>query len=433
VVICVFQAIALKECSAQEFNEDDLLKTSLLQETINSGFFGADARSIALGNTGIVTARDGSALIYNPASLARVRRIEFRAGLSHLRQSYDSQIRTAAQPGSNTYSASDNLRKTRISALSLTMPIPTYRGSLVAAFGLHRVNSFDHIASFRIPDLNDSTNVFKESFGTELEEGGLWKWSAGAGMDISPRLSAGLSLHLLTGEDKYNWTRRYVHDNAFDTTTLFQGIDVDYLGAGATVGLNYQVSEHIASGVVIETPSYLVADESFDEFITVPFPDTGSFDFAFSEYSIIRPFKIGFGISGNWDVLTLVSDFRYTDWSQLGFNYDLPGFPDNREDEFIQKNLTEALGVHLGGELILPDQGASVRLGYSYDPLPVHKRFVESQRQYISAGLGFLIDRVMTLDMAYVYGGYKLRDSQSEFLLSEEKTSRIFLTFAYRI
>jgi hypothetical protein len=59
--------------------------------------------------------------------------------------------------------------------------------------------------------------------------------------------------------------------------------------------------------------------------------------------------------------------------------------------------------------------------------------FIETQRQYFTLGAGFLIDRVMTIDLAYVHGGYELRDSDPGSSFADYSTRRFFITFAYRI
>jgi hypothetical protein len=124
---------------------------------------------------------------------------------------------------------------------------------------------------------------------------------------------------------------------------------------------------------------------------------------------------------------------HYSDWSQLDLDYDDPTLSETEETEFILDNLKESLSLHIGAEYLFPDQGVTVRAGYFRDPLPIDERFIESERQYVTFGAGFLIDRVMTLDLAYVHGGYELRDMSPGTYFSDYKVRRLFATFAYRI
>lgn len=421
--IFVLLALCPQTVSAQAFDT-----VSLFQETINSDFFGVDARAMSMGNTGVVTARDGSALIYNPANLARVRRIEARGGFSHMRMSEDSRI---IDPDLGALTDSRDLNKTRINAASVVLPVPTYRGSMVFALGVHRVNSFDRGFAVTIPE--PAFPMINTSEGREIEKGGLWKWSAGGAMDLSPRLSAGLALHLITGNDEYGWTRVYMHVDPQQSITLNNGIDVTYIGVGATAGLAYQVSPVVSAGVMVETPSYIQASEHFESVLDTAFSQYEWYDDSYADYSVHRPFTFGFGLSGQFDRFMLVGDLRYKDWSQLSFNYADNYYPDNREDQFIQDNLKEALSLHFGGEMLFPEEGVTVRAGYFIDPLPIADRYIESQRKYITVGAGFLIDRVMTVDLAYVHGGYELRDADPGTYFADYTTRRLFLTFAYRI
>lgn len=422
VALLLALILVSETATAQVFDD-----VALLQETINADFFGVDARAMGMGNTGIVSARDGSGLLYNPANLARVRRIEFRGGLSHLKSSNDTEI----LDGGSTLTDGRDISKTRINALSLLVPVPTYRGSLVFGFGVHRVNSFDREFGVTIPE--PDFPQFETSRGRELETGGLWKWSAGGAVDISPRLAAGGSLHLLTGEDHYNWNRIYANSNADQTITLDQGIIVDYIGVGATVGLNWTISPVVTAGLMMESPTYLQAQENYEQVIDTAFSFYEWVESSYSEYSIRQPMMFGLGLSGTFDRFLIAGDLRYRDWSQLDFNYEDDFLPSNREDRFVEDNLKDVFGVNLGAEYVFPNEGVTVRAGYFLDPLPIDDRYVESQRQYLTFGAGFLIDRVMTIDMSYVHGGYELRDMDPGTYFANYKTRRVFVTFAYRV
>jgi long-subunit fatty acid transport protein len=403
---------------------------ALCQETLSSDFFGVDARALAMGNTGIALGHDGSAMIYNPANLARIKRIELRAGLSH--QKLDNE--TSFFDGASSLPDGQDITKTRINSITLTAPVPTYRGSLVFGFGLNRVNSFDRAFGVQYLASNTLSAAVEGISAREHETGGMWKWTAAGAVDISPRVSAGLSLHLLTGKDEYRYME--TDDRSPNVISLDQSIDVDYVGISATGGLSYAASPNVTAGIVIETPTFIAAEETAFLVHDTAFSDyIWEYGPSFADYNLTKPFVFGFGLGAQFDQINLVGDIRYTDWSQLDIDYDDPILePDETAALlFIDDYLTEVVSIHLGGELILPQQGMSVRAGYFFDPLPLESRYVASDRQYITAGLGFLIDRVMTLDIAYVHGGYELRDASPGFYFADYKTRRLFLTFGYRI
>lgn len=403
---------------------------SLFQETINADFFGVDARAMSMGNTGVVSARDGSGIIYNPANLARVRRIEFRGGLSHLRTKNESSYDAGT---ANATEDAIDLRKTRINALSLTLPVPTYRGSLVFGFGVHRVGSYDRARALSI-NITDPASDYSAYTERETETGGLWKWTAAGAIDISPRLSAGLSLHLLTGEDKFNLVSQLLGPSEAQTVTERLDINIDYVGVGADAGLNYSFSPVWTAGLVVSTPTYLDAEEHSVRDLDTAFSDyIWNIEDGISNYSLTRPFSFGLGLAGQFDRILLVGDMHYTDWSQLSINYDDPSLSEGEETEFILDNLKESVSLHVGAEYLFPEQGVTVRGGYYIDPLPIDSRFIDSDRQYFTLGAGFLIDRVMTVDLAYAQGGYKLRNADPGSEFADYKIKKIFATFAYRI
>ncbi len=404
---------------------------SLFQETINADFFGVDARAMGMGNTGVVSARDGSGIIYNPANLARVRRIEFRGGLSHLRLSNET-LNDAGTANARTDGI--NLRKTRINALSLTVPVPTYRGSLVFGFGLHRVGNYDRSLALSLNENPVITDGYTLYTGRETESGGLWKWTAAGAVDISPRISAGLSLHLLTGNDKFGWVAQLLGTNEGLDITERIDINVDYVGVGADAGLNLSISPVWTAGLVVSTPTYLSAEEHSVHDLDTAFSDyIWNLEDGISNYSLTRPFSFGLGLQGQFDRILVVGDMHYTDWSQLTISYDDPSLSSSPENEFILDNLKEAVSLHVGAEYLFPEQGVAVRGGYYIDPLPIAGRFIDNNRQYFTVGAGFLIDRVMELDLAYVHGGYKLRDFDPGSYFADYKVRKIFATFAYRI
>lgn len=407
----------------------DLDSVALFQETLQSDFFGVDGRAMAMGNTGIVTSRDGSAAIYNPAMLARIRRIEFRGSLSHLSSANNSR----RDNGTEALTDGRDLRTTNINALSLTLPIPTYRGSLVVAFGLHRVNSFDRAAGLQYPTYIYMPYISDRA--RETETGGMWKWNVAGALDISPRLSTGLSLHLLTGHDKYRWNRVQASDRGgAQSITENQKIDINYVGTSATAGLTYALSQTLTAGLTIETPTYLQAEETHSTVIDTAYSRyEWVTDEGFSNYTITRPFVFGFGLAGDFNRLLLTGDLRYTDWSQLNIRYQESSLSDASDLQFIQDNLKEVIGWNVGAEYLFPAQGMELRAGYFVDPLPIDSRFIESQRQYMTFGAGILIDRVMTVDLAYVHGGYELRNGDPGLSFAKYKTRRVFVTFGYRI
>jgi len=89
--------------------------------------------------------------------------------------------------------------------------------------------------------------------------------------------------------------------------------------------------------------------------------------------------------------------------------------------------------VRIGAEYVLPGPGVSLRAGFFTDPLPIPSDYIDEDRKYFTFGVGFLVDQVMSIDLAAVIGGYTIAYKDPLPYTEEYQTRRIFLTMAYRI
>jgi hypothetical protein len=427
-----------------------------VEEITAGNFFGYGARQMAMGGAGMMSL-DGSALFYNPANLARIPRIEFNFGLSNQKYKDVSSIRalrrevdySSAIPQASILSPrfdgflsvpakpENSKTNTRINMAILTVPYPTYRGSLVFGVGYARVANFDRI--FRLMYIDTSATGDIVAVGDEFQSGSLNQWGAGFGIDLSPRISFGTALYLYTGKHEYNWEYNLDSvDYQYGEESL---ISDDYLGWNAKISLSIQLSRMVGLGLAVETPTFLSVDEEAD-YIYLGDP---TLYYNFAEYNVKKPFVFSVGIQARLKSAVLALDLDYTDWSQLeyGDNDEMEIFNDD-----IRNYYTDVIRYRIGGEYIIPDWGLSLRAGYYNDPLPFKKRFINSDRDGISFGFGILVDQVLTIDVAYVHGSYS---RNSDFIHASEVDSgdqllgtynlivdedisfnRIYLTSAYR-
>jgi long-subunit fatty acid transport protein len=381
------------------------------------------ARGLAMAGSQIAAGMDGTVLVYNPALLARIRRIELLASMSHEGLSNDEN---RAGTGYITNSALDGTSKsfTRLNSLNITVPVPTYRGSAVVAFGVNRSTSFDQVFRYS-RSLQDGS---KPETGAEYESGGLYVYSAGGAMDFSPRVSAGVSLNLYHGKDNYTWARAYIgSDDQLGSYSEY--VSAKYTGVSAKVGVAAVVNEYVSLGAVVESPISYDIDGDY----AGPGPDYTY------EYELKHPFRFGFGAAMNVSRLQLALDLRYADWRQMEYTqYDLYRI----ENSLMNTYYREALSFGIGAEYLVPQIGAKIRAGYLYDPLPYAGFLVENDRDYFSFGAGFLIDRVMTLDIAFVTGSYEFARPEpdadgtmniSKAIFEKYTVNRLYVTTAFRL
>ncbi len=400
-----------------------------IDETSAGNFFGVGARGLGMGGAQIASGLDGTALVYNPALLARIRRIEILAGISHENYSNDQNTipmtwnNIAALPGDG-----GSKSFTSLNALNMSIPVPTYRGSAVIAFGINRVMSFDHVYEVYRRDLTNNADVL----GTEITSGGVYLYTFGGAMDLSPRVSVGASFNLYHGGEDYTWESMYdVPGSLVEDEQFQQYITADYTGVSAKVGMSYNPSRNLSLGLTVESPiSFAIDGESLELDQASP---------PMYEYELRHPFSFGAGVSYRFQRINFALDAHYTDWTQMEYTeYSDLAF----NDRLINVYYRETVKINAGVEYLLPFAGAKVRAGYIHDPLPYADFLVEDDRGFVTIGAGFLIDRVMTVDIAYVHGSYEFarpypdeNDNVSILETPFEKYSinKIFVTTAFRL
>lgn len=381
-----------------------------------AGHFGVGARAMGMGGAAIAVSEDFSALYWNPAALAQVRRIEICGGLSH--QRYTCQTTYCGND------AKDRESNTRLNAIGMVFPVPTYRGSLVFALGAGRDRNFDAIFVQRGYSTEDGW--WQE--GREIQSGGLLAWSVGGAVDVSPTLSLGAAINLWDGDYNYDWDAFFADTrdiwtewpNDYDTTYIHDVKSADFDGVGIKLGGLLRLSRFVKAGMTISSPvTYDISGELVMRIRDV-FDDGDEDQYRETVYfqnEISTPWEFGFGMAWSVPTFLMAADLRYADWSQMKFN-DQP-----------LEDYQETLSLSVGGEYILPKVGTKVRAGYSSEPIAYTVPEIVEDREQYTLGVGFLVGQVMTLDLAWVHGTWKTSQSS---LTEKDEVDRVFLSVAYR-
>jgi long-subunit fatty acid transport protein len=383
-----------------------------VDEAAAGNFFIVGARALSMGGAYIAVATDATALVYNPAGLARITRIEFSGGMTHQRYSSKTQFGSYPQFEGNPQN------NTRFSSANLVFPVPTYRGSLVLALGVNRVRSFDRTMQRYVDDPQDSR------IGIESESGSLYMWSFGGAIDVSPNVSVGGAINIWDGKGSYSW----LYDRSPGEMLKFDDtIKDEYSGFNVKFGFRIQPNRYLVFGGTIDSPVTYTIEEDVNQ-VTVE-DGTRDVDFWTSEYKVSVPFSLGAGMALHVDNLTLAGDINYTDWTQMEYKRldDLA-----EANRAIKETYTDALRLHLGAEYLFPQISTSLRAGFYHDPLPYKSRWLEKNRNFFTSGVGFLIDQVMTLDVALARGSWEIKGFTNG-LTEKYTTTRIFVSVAYRL
>jgi len=429
-------------------------------EEISAGnFFGYGARQMSMGGAGIMTI-DGTALFYNPANLARIPRIEFIFGMSNQKFKDKSAVRPVRKeidystpiPIADTYSprfegylpvsnsVEESKINSRINSAIVSVPYPTYRGSMVIGVGMTRSASFDRIFALNHIDTSAAGDII--AAGKEFQSGGLNQWAAGIGLDLSPRVAFGGAIYVYTGKHDYSWN--YALDSldvlSYEKEDL---ITDDYFGFNAKLALSMRLNQTVSLGMAVESPLTFKVEEEYNGYESLN--GDGTYYYDYIKYDIKKPFVFSGGISAQINNAALMADLDYTDWSQLEYG-------NNKDMEIYNSDIrlyyTDVVRMRLGGEYVFPNLGLSLRAGYFNDPLPIKSEFINNNRDGFSLGAGILIDQVMTIDLAFVHGSYgrnsdfvyaSTKDdndviTSTHNLIIDEDVSynRLFLTTAYR-
>jgi hypothetical protein len=355
--------------------------------------------------------------------------MQFYGSLSH--EKADVEIQYFSEKASTFVS------NTRPSSLGVVIPIPTYRGGLAFAFGMNRIQSFD--ARIATKGFNELTLAEDPELGQLFidevidESGGIYSWDFGVAVEVAPSVSIGASLNFLSGSYDYGLLL-----NATDTRNLDDNIDIisyddtiatDYIGADGKIGILARIVNPVKLGATIAIPLSFSASEYWtqDSYYTY---DDGTEDSELNDgsvdYDISRPFRFTLGLSASPIPNAILSaDVSYVDWTQTEYS-ELPAQDVSNED--FLNDYRDTVRLSVGGEFFIPGSGLLLRAGYMRDPLPYvpDGMEIETDRQYVTVGVGLVMDEAFNLDVAYMRGFYKVKINSDK---SKDYTSnRIFLS-----
>ncbi|HQU73069.1 MAG TPA: outer membrane protein transport protein [Calditrichia bacterium] len=423
---------------------------------IMQGEIGVGARALGMGGAYTGLADDYTALYWNPAGLAALGKSEFFGEVSHLNFNNSAAFRNTLTEDAQNY--------TRLRALGFALPLPTRQGSLVLAFGYNRVKDFDENLlfagfnpesnglSFEI-DGNDfpfDQNVYQTQ--NVVDEGGMDQFNLGFGIALSPNFNAGVTATIWSGEDDYQYTFRqedrennYTAPGDYDYYILNRNLLTDYGGFALKIGGMFDLGNGLQLGGTIGLPHTINVEENYTENDLVVFDDGFESPYEWDpqtyEYDVELPFYFDGGVSFANDNLTVAGSFRYRDWSQVRFDIsnDLLGQSGANdlldENLFLRNDYRATLEYRLGGELSLDGMNGSLRGGYAYLPSPIKNASSDMDRRYITAGMGFKLDRFVVLDLTYMRGSWikESEDSYTPGITAEDiTTNRFFVGLRYQ-
>lgn len=453
--------------SAQNYND-----------AIRLGFpgLGSNARALGMGNAFNALSDDASASFFNPAGFGLLKKMEFSGGLSFT--NYDN---TTTFFGNQTQ---DNTTNTSLNRISFALPFPTYQGSLV--FGLSYHNSKDLSSIVKFDGFNRGTNSKIQSLlGTEipydlfltdenfntiingnlnqsgdiLNSGGIDNWTLSGAIEVQKNFFVGGNLTVINGS--FESVNDFYED---DTGNFYQGetaagepqttdfktfyfnntLKWDLGGWNAKLGFLYQFEDMARFGATVQFPKTFTVNEEFlvngsSEFGTGQFYELDS-EYYSDEvaYDIVTPFELTGAFAVNLKGIILSAEATFIDYSQLKFENPegLSSSYISDVNKEIKDILTTAINYNLGAEYTIPAIGLRIRGGFINQPSPFDGDDSDYARKFLTAGLGYLANGTVGIDVAYAYGWWKdLGDNYGSGLsrtFQDVKVHNIMLTTTYR-
>lgn len=384
---------------------------------------GVGARAIGMGGAYVGIADDYSATFWNPAGLGQIRRMEFTGAFNSL--SYKNNTLYFDSP------FSDKTNYNNLNTLGFVFPVPTYRGSLVFAFGYNRIANYS--SNFIVDGFNSNAADSVYQSASQLDRGGLRQWVFAGSVQMSKNLYLGGSFNLYTGNYDYSWELSEADDLDIyeETAWLYQDdIDTKISGFGLTLAALYNMNNRFKFGATIESPITYKGTEDWSAFEQIDYDDNTYFDSTAVgeyEYKVRKPMTVNLGASLALPLLTVSGSVSFVDWSQI--EYTEPSELNTENRDFL-RNLQATTQYRVGAELLLPGSNTRVRAGYMKDPSPYKVNSPYTDREFYSAGVGFLVDRQFTLDVGAVMGKWETLEPGT--LQEEIKTLNYFVSASFR-
>lgn len=247
----------------------------------------------------------------------------------------------------------------------------------------------------------------------EQRTGGANEYHFSGGANLSNTVYLGASLFI---RHAYNEVDILQIENAegsvpnYTQSSLRQEIDQRGTGVGGKFGIIVRPIDIVKVGFAIHTPTRMHMRDEYKNTVTSQHTANGNpntlvvFDpnrFDFFEYEVISPAKFTASAAFTFSKIGFISiDVEQIDYGKMRMQSATDFFTEPNNE--IKQTFTVARNIRLGGELKIADY-YRLRAGYVFSESPYKQsNGYNLNRQSITSGIGFLIDRVF-IDAAFVY------------------------------
>ena len=405
---------------------------------------GSGARAQGMGGAFIAVADDATAASWNPGGLMQLERPEFSiVGSFFQRRKHETSDLHSEENGQN------NKHREDINYMSGAYPFRAFDKNMVVSFNYQRLYDFYDKLDFNYNYrgyLSDGSFYNVQTKTRFRQQGALKAFAPAYAIQITPRLSVGITLNFWTNHLGYNngWDQeRKTTGTAFIHTMrgnllkytmeeFYKEKNENFEAFNTNLGFLWHVSRIVTIGGVLKTPYTADVDrKTYAVSQTFP-PGSGlppPVPYRKNENIDIRfPMSYGLGVAFRLsDAFTVDLDVYRTEWSKFyaksgnGKKTNIAG------DPWKESHPHDTTQVRLGGEYLFITEKTLIpaRFGLFYDPEPA----AGHPKDYygVSVGTGVMLGRVV-LDCCYIYRwardvkaeipDTKKDDAQHNFLMS---------------
>jgi len=398
------------------------------------------ARAAGMGGAYLALADDWTAALWNPAGLARMKRTELSGSLSRTNYENSAFLSVDGQPEP---AVNSDDRSTRLDHLGFAYPVPVFRGGLAWGLGYASLRRFNQPYGIR----DGSHRIAVD------ERGDLGAFLVSGAAQLSRTFYGGLSLMFLRGGDEYLY-----HEEDADFNVYHRLDDIELDGFGLRLGGLFRPIKPLWLGLAIQPPLTLNVDLTVSGYedvdgTTYPFGDG-------SQYEFRLPLELGLGAAWKERFLILAASMIWRDWSEAEY-HNMPGGQDQLLNLETRRGYDPVTQINLGGEITVPGTDLRLRAGAWHHALPQNSTRLsytaetaggnpyqvdywswkhDTARYGYSLGLGYLIDEVVSLDLALTRELYSFSYLEYQepgfdaYRISEDRDSfGVILTVYYRM
>jgi len=424
-----------------------LAGNSPAQEIVTTDDNVVGARAMGMGGAQIASVNDLTAVIHNPAALARFDKTEVQFSMSLLKRSITTTLTSTT--GNPSKGIADGITDwSGLGTLGIAYPVPTDRGSLVFAIAYNRLKDFT--GRFLVDGYND--DLIGNQRTESIEDGGMGILSLAGAVDVSPNVSFGASFDIWMGSYKRD-NRLLLNDFPEDWSQLdITGVDDNIAAWSFKPSVLYH-KDKFRFGAYARLPMRFHIDE--DNYLEWYSRDDGEFLRLYElidpssqwndeyirdkmNYTIDAPMQLGFGMAwGRPGISNFAFDITYENWTQAKLNYPSDYVT---EPNYFRDKYRPVVNWRVGLEQRLPLFGLVGRVGYMRRPLSFKgprsyeenapQIITENERDYLTFGIGKTFDGIMNLDVGYIHGFWSEKESAR---LDEEVRRKLFVSLTYRM